>query len=267
MIDTNDLLQDFYSLVNSFQGGFFSPETDFIKAVNNISLELWEMWTRQAERSQEIKDNLFPFLVSKNVMCIPQNSYYTIANPPSDYGRFASAKILVINNDKSVPDVEVENGKCVCGTKKNGKDRYVVFKNDEDLAMDYYNNVREQEIEMVDNQRWSSVLKHLFKKPTFESPKMTQINKGFKVAPRDVSVVILNYYTKPVAATYVYTQVPGNPQTGAGGQIIYNANQSVPLQWPYTVKNEFLWRLGVRFSIFTKDQFMSQITMINKKEG
>jgi hypothetical protein len=206
---------------------------------------LWENWTRQAEKSQEIKDNLFPFLVSQNIIVTPQQSYYGVFNKPQDYARFSSAKIILNKNDECIPDKTVNDGKCVNGVEMDGA-----------LMEDYFNAITESEVEMIDNQRWSAVLKHLTKFPTFERPKITQLNNQFKVAPREVGVVVLNYYKKPQEAVFAYTIARPNLQTGAGNQIIYNAAQSRPLEWSPTVKNEFLINLGIHFGIFTRDQFM-----------
>src|SRR5689334_15681693 len=95
MIDPYDLYQSFQSTYNTFFGGWFRPNTDFIVKVNDISVELWEMFTRMAEKSQEVKDNLLPFLKSKNMIVSSQNSFYGTFKPPGGYGRFASARMLV----------------------------------------------------------------------------------------------------------------------------------------------------------------------------
>lgn len=244
-------------MANTFIGGWFRPQTDFLVSVNDISNELWELWTAQAEKSQEIKDHLFPFLVSKNAIVTAQNGNYGTFGPPPKptYGRFASAAILYVN-EKCVPSQDVEKGKCF-----NGK-----FKPDEDLTKDYYDNVTEVEVKMVDNQRWQSALNHLTKKPTLLKPIINQMNNGFRISPREVSVCVFYYYTPPVPATFVYTIAPGNVDTGAGDQIIYNQTGSIPLQWPSTVVNEFVWRLGERYSIFTRQEFMAQFSSQKIKE-
>jgi hypothetical protein len=246
MIDSFDLYNSFRSVSNTFTGGWFRLQTDFIVSVNDISNELWELWTAQAEKSQEIKDNLFPFLVSKNLIVKAQNINYGTFLPPPDYGRYASARVLHVN-EHCVPSMEVDKGKC-----SNGK-----FKSDADLAKDYYDNVTEVDVEMIDNQRWGSVLKHLTKKPSLNRPKINQINNGFRVAPREVSVTVFYYYTRPLPATFLYTIAPGNTDTGAGDDLIYNKAQSTPLQWPSTVVNEFVWRLGERYGVFTRQEFMA----------
>lgn len=255
-IDLFDLYNDFNAYVNTFQGGFFPPQSIFTRVLNIAQKELWNKWTRQAEKSQEIKDNLFPFLVPLNVITKQSNSYYATLEQPNNYGRFASAKILLVKDTtQCVPDKSVNSGKCF-----NGK-----FKSDIDLANDYYDNVREGEIEMVDNQRWSAVLEHLTKYPTFERPKMTQINNGFKVAPREVSVVVLNYYTAPAPAFFAYTVAPGNLQTGAGNQIIYNKDLSKQVQWNVTVKPFLLEIMKDLYASYTRDVQFQNINSNQKQ--
>ncbi len=235
------------------------PQSIFIRAANVASIELWKKMTREAEKSQEVRDNLFPFLVSKNITTTRSNSYYSIATPPPDYGRFASAKILLVNEKTTVPDKDVDDGK-IC----NKKGRLTVFKTDEELAKDYYENVTESLVELVDNQRWVAALKHLKRKPSFERPKITQINKGFKVAPRDVGVIVLNYYVQPVDAIFGYTNVPGNLETGSGGAIVYDPNKSRNFQWNITVKDDFLEMLKKVYIGFTRDGLYQQINASQK---
>jgi hypothetical protein len=250
MIDSNDLYIDFKAMFNTAQGGFFPPQTVFIRAVNNISLMLWEKWTRQAEKSEEIKDYLLPFFKSINIITKPNKSFFAIAVPPIDFERFSSAKILVTKNDT-----------CVCDTGAANSNV-----SQDEIDETYYDSITESQIEMIDNIRWSNAIKHLTKFPTFEKPKMTQIDGTWKVSPRGVSVVVLNYYIKPKPATFVYTTTAGNVQTGAGDYLVYDKDNSDALEWTETVKNEFLCELGVRFGLYTRDQFITAISSQLSKE-
>ena len=254
MLSLFSIWNSFQAFINTSQSGFFRPQTDFQNACNDISNLLWEEWTGQAEKSQEIKDHLASFLKSKNLIVQSANSFYGTIDYPKDYGRFATATILVAG-DGCVPCKTVDDGKC-----SNGD-----FKTNEEITDEYYSRCVEHEILLVDTQKWASCLKHLTKCPTFENPKMKQINAGFQVAPRTVSVVVFNYYTKPKEGTFRYTVAPGNIQTGAGDQIIYDASASTPLEWPPTVINEFVIRLGERFGLFTRDQFVTAVSGQMKK--
>lgn len=250
-IDPNDLLKDLQSKVNFSQNSWFRPETDFIRGVNETSIKLWNEKTGQAEKSQEIKDQLMPFLKSKNIAVNTSATYYGIAAKPSDYGRLASARI-VVHNDTTLPDKGVDSGKC------DG------FKTDEEIKDEYYDNIKEAVCEIIDNQRWGSYVTHLTKGPTLEKPGITQINNSFKVAPRKISVIALDYYIEPTPATYLYSVTAGNPQTGSGDQIVYNPN-SVKLQWPEQMKNEFLEELVKWYQLYIKDQVGNQINLSQKQ--
>jgi hypothetical protein len=254
-IDPFDLYQSFQSYVNTYVGGWYRPNTDFIVAGNDISNDIWEKLTKQAEKSQENIDDLFPFLTSKNCIVEPQNSYYGTFLQPDDYGRFASARIIVVG-DTCVPCADLEK-KDQPGDGAGSCDVLVLESQDE-VTQAYYAKMCERTIDKIENQRWGAVCAHKTKRPTFDNPKMTQVKSVFRVAPREVSVVVLDYYVRPTPATFVYTQAPGNVQTGAGDQIIYNKAGSKPFQWPSTMVNEFLIRLGERYGFFTRDQFMSQ---------
>lgn len=257
-IDMFELYKDFMAIVNTSQNGFWRPEKDFERNVNEASLLLWNNKIDEAQRSQRGTDELSPFLVSKNIIVAKQNSFYGTFGKPDDkdkeYGRYASAR-LVVAGKMCVPCKDVDDGKCCNGT----------FKSDQELAEDYYDTICEVAIEKVDNQRWPSVLKHLSKRPTLENPKLTQINNQFQVSPRQVSVVVLNYYTQPKYATFKYTLTPGNLENGSGDEIIYDKNASTPLQWQETVKGELLEVLKKVYISYTRDTEAAQIDNIQKR--
>lgn len=257
-ISLGPLYNDFQSYVNTFQGGWFRPQTDFQNACNNISNDLWEKWTRQAEKSQEIIDNLAPFLRSQNRTTVPQAASYAKFDPPKDYGRYASARIIVQGADTCIRCAglvtDADQGAC----------SETDVESQEAVTQKYYENICERQVDKIDDQRWGAVCDHLTHKPTLQNPKITQIDGGFKVAPRSVSVVVLDYYIRPTDAVFGYVKAPGNVQTGAGDQIIFDP-KSTPLQWPSTVVNEFLIRLGERYGLFTRDQFMAQASTQQKQ--
>jgi hypothetical protein len=197
-----------------------------------------------SEKSQQIRDFLFPLLISRNIIVKPKNSYYGFLDKPKDYGRWGSARIWTIK-EQCVPCAEVDNGKC------EG------WKSQEEINEEYYKNIEEAQIDLIDEQRWAACLKHLTKKPTLAKPKMTQIDGGWRVAPRTVSVVALDWYKVPKDGEFKYTIAAGNPQTGAGDYIIYDTS-SQQLEWPEMVLNYFVWHLGSRYGLFTNNQLILQ---------
>lgn len=242
---------DFQSDNNTSQNGFIRPESDFIRILNDVSIALWNKWTGKAEKSQEEKDKLFPYLKSKNIVVSSLGRYDGFAKKPPDYGRFASARI-VVHKDLTLPDKSIDNGKC------EG------WKTQEEITEEYYNNIKEFRVTQVDNQRWGAFTEHLTKGPTLSKPGITQINDGFKVAPRKVSVIALDYYVEPTPATFKYTIAPGNPQTGSGDQVIYDPT-SIPLQWPEQMRKEILEELRKWYSMYTRDQIGNSINLSQKQ--
>jgi hypothetical protein len=253
MIDLFDLYNSFKSYVNTYQGGFYRPQTDFTSACNDISMKLWVKWTNMAEKSFEIKDNLAPFFVSKNMIVKKEGASYGYFSVPKNYGRFAAARIIVAGN-KTYPAMDVDDGKC-----DNGD-----FEDQQETTEAYYDSITENPVDMVDSQRWAAMHKHVNKRPTFEKPKIRQVDKQIQVSPRQVSVIVLDYYVFPKPATFLYTVVPGNVQTGAGDLIQYNQQQSTPLEWPASLRDEFLIQLGERYGLFTRDAFVSQVAAQQK---
>lgn len=253
MIDPFDLWNSFQSAVNTFQGGWYRPQTDFIQRCNDLSKKFWVDWTDEADKSQKAKDNLQPFFKSKNFIVSNEGVYGTFKTC-KDYGRFAAARII-LHDGKCQPDYKVDGGKT-----EGGKSDGIEFKSQEEITEEYYDSIEQVDIMLVDNIKWGAMNAHKTKKPTFEKPKMRQINGGFEVAPRKVSVVVLDYYREPKPATFLYTKAPGDVQTGAGDQIIYDRN-SAPLEWPFSVRDEFLIGLGKSYGVFTRDQFVTQVNM------
>jgi len=256
-IDSNYLYQNFINTVNTFQGGWYPPASTFISVANDISYEMWDAKTETAENNEKNQDDLYPFLKTKNCIVASSNNHYGTFDDPTDYGQYSSASIAVYQGKT----VGYDNLDCVtCNNKKiDEQERY-------ELVQRYLDGIVEHDVKKIANSKWANCLSSLTKPPTLEFPKITKTSTGFKVAPRNVSVVIFNYYKEPTKATYAYTTVPGNPQTGAGDQIVYDKNNSIPFEWNVNLINEFLWRLGERFGLYTQNQYMAQFSNQMKKE-
>lgn len=248
MIDLYDLYNSFVSVTNLSVGGWWRIQTDFQEACNDASFQLWDKYTSMAERSQEVTDKLRSFLKSKNII-VKTRGIDGFFEPPKEYERYASARIIYHKDSATcIPSKDVEGGKCI-----NGE-----FEDQEKLTSEYLNNTKTKTVDKIADMRWGAVAEHKTKKPTLENPKITQIDGGFAVLPIGISVIVLNYYIKPQQATFVYSIAPGNPQTGNGGQLIYEKNQSQPLPWPETMIPEFIEILKGKYSNFTRDAFLSQ---------
>src|SRR5574338_359651 len=138
-INMFSLWKSFMTAVNTAQGGFYRPQTDFQQKVNDISREMWVEWTNETEKSQEARDNLIYFLKSENIKVSQANANYGTFSPPKDYGRLASIRIVVTPDSKTVPDKNVNNGKC------DG------IESQEEINEKYYSELSEVAVQRIDN--------------------------------------------------------------------------------------------------------------------
>ncbi len=252
MIDQFDLWNRFCSDNNTFQGGTVRPERDFERMVNSFSQDAWNEWTAMAEKTQEIDDNLSPFLKSVNVIVGAGSGNYGVAAYPKDYGRYSVARVLVHKEEcLCEPNKDIyQDGVCKVETELEKQERIEKYKND----------ITENLITKVESSKWASMLEHKKKCPTLEAPGLTQLDNGFKVAPRQISVVVLDYYVKPKYAKFIFTVATGNPQTGAGDYLVYDATKSDKLEWPETFIPYLLDKLRVWYSKYTRDGQLFQMS-------
>lgn len=246
-IDLYDLWQSLLAAVNAQQGGWIKPQGNFEKWVNEVNLELFRERVKNFERDQQNSDDLAPFLLTLNVVLQQMaGKNYDLAPYPINYAAYASSRILYN-----------ENTNCGCLSEGNaildGKSGTCKPYEDED-----YKEIREQSrgadlcelsISKIPNQMWGNACDHAFKKPTPKSPIITQFDGGFKVAPKKLGIIILDYFKVPQAAVFAYTLGPDD-------NIIYNAAASTQLEWPVSMKGEFLARLIKRYGMYTSQETM-----------
>lgn len=260
MIDLFDLYNQLNSEVNSYQGGFIRPQMDFERQVNAISLKFWNDLTEQADKTNEIQDELNPFRRSVNLIVSPTSNGFGKMSYPKGYGRYSSARILVAG-EETFPDTDLQT--CDCNGKAIDPNERKESEFEKEARIEKYkDSITEVPIWKIANGKWGSILQHKTKKPTLSVPAITQYDEGFKVAPRNVSVIVLDYYILPEPAVFAYTISPGNTITGQGDTIIYNKESSKPLQWSESMIPRFLNELKLKYGIYTRDQLMIQASQI-----
>lgn len=232
MIDLFQLWEEFCGEYNTHQNGHVRPNRTFVNWVNVISGEIFEDKFKNGwQKSQKVTDDIgLPFLKSMPIQVIPGASNYDIIPYPPDYGHYSSCRYFHHGDAKAVA-IDCTN----CQDKDS--ENFYYENNDETL--------QEVSFQLVRNNQWDSVIKHFRKKPTLSNPKLTQFNGGFKIAPKGIGTVVLDYLVKPKPATFAYTLGPED-------QIIYDENNSKPLEWSSLMKPEFLVRLGMKYGKFTK---------------
>jgi len=242
MIDVYDLWLDFCSEYNTHQRGHVRPQSTFLRWVNTISKELFEEKFSNWPKNQTLSDNLArPFLRSRVIRVENGKGFNDIIPYPGDYAHFSSARFFLSKN------VIVEPPSLA--------DTVDGFYTLEDVEETVYT---ESVVTLVDNNRWSSLLEHKFKKPTVNNPAISQYDSGFKIAPKRIPYIIFDYLKIPVDATFAYTLGPGD-------QIIYDRDKSKKLEWNSLTKVEFLSRLGLKYGKFIGGQMVYEMSNAEKK--
>jgi hypothetical protein len=258
MIDIKVLWDRFCADNNTFQGGFFRPERDFNANVNSVSLQAFVEFTAQDEKSQQIDEWLAPFANTVNIIVTPQSGNWGLAAYPKDntgkllYGAYKAARSLQHREQCLCEEGAPVYKDGVCCDKETEIEKL-------QRVDRYKDGIFEAPINKIESSHWGACLEHQTKCPTFENPKLTQYKDGFKVAPRKVSVIVLDYYRNPVPAKFAYTIAQGNPQTGSGEYLIYDQANSTSLEWPESMIPYFLDKLQQIYSKFTRDSTLFQM--------
>lgn len=254
MITLFTLYEKFCGAYNTQQGGHIRPNRNFVDWVNDISLGMFEEFVAVADKNQMIQDYLSPFLRSVNVIITPKpGSMHDEIKMPKDYEHYGSARVFYngtkgcldgdkpcINSDGETcesPFVDIDDQQ----VKNDGTDEYAIGK--------------------VDNQRWGSICGHKTLKPSISKPKITQYDGGLKIAPKNLGVIVLDYYRKPKPGTFLYTIT--NP--GAIDEYIQFDTNSAPVEWSEVLINEFLNRMGKKYGKYVRDQFVYETSSADNK--
>lgn len=231
---------DLKSNTNTKQGGHLRLR-DFNSWVNQISLQLFNEKFQAWEKDQMVVDDLSrPFLESNPYPTNKTLLNHSILDYPKNYAYFSSARIFKTPDEKVVKGCEEE---CKEGEEQEPKESVLA-------------NVCEVNATKVDNARWGSVCSNTIVPPTLNRVFITQYEKGFKVAPKEVGYITLDYLRFPKKAELAF--LPGANQ-------VYDPSKTVDLEWSDTVRNEFLARLEVAYYTFIRELAMYQ-TGIAKKE-
>lgn len=257
-IDIFQLYQLTAATVNTQQGGHLRPERNFLAWVNEISKEIFNEKIQEWEKSQTVDDALaISFLRSVNVP-IAKNAGrgFDVIAYPEDYSNFSSARVLV--SDDSGKTCQEPKTDCMdCATGK-----ITPYADPDDVELEILNrnsNYTEYNLDKIDNQRWGTALTHRLKAPTFKKPAITQFDGGFKIAPANLGVIVLDYFMRPVDAVFAYTVV--------NDQIIYDKNNSEQLQWTDMVIPEFVSRLKKRYASFVGDNDKYSQATVEQKQN
>ena len=244
-----DLWQTLLTEVNVSQNGQIPPTT-FQNWVNEVNVEMFRDKFSSYELIQQVNDEIkLPFLTTVSIPVVGGYIAY-----PANYEYFSSAKIIrqkdiqkCINQDP-LPEINTD-GKCAKYTDPDYAAMAVKFATD---------NLITNEVQLIDNQRWTAALGHATKCPTYDNPKITQYSGGFKVAPTGIQLAILDYLHTPRAAVFGYT-------ISVDDILIYSAGSSTQLEWSNILKSEFIARLAKKYAKYIQSAEVFQMSENERK--
>lgn len=236
-ITTCQLYNDNKGALNTWAKGHYRPqqfEFDLWMAIMEIFNEGRAEW----ENNQLITDKNRWFFKNSQVPIekVPQGA---MIKYPDDYVSFSSFRFF--SKTQHGPGVkcktfDIVNEDSTCRPLR--EEEKVELLNEEELF--------ERQITKVDNQRWGSVGEHLTKYPTIKSPYGTQLEGGFKVVPKEVAYVVLNYLRVPIRPIFQYSD-------DGRGNIICGPNCSL-LEYGPEVLPDIMSRIKMKYSSSVGDE-------------
>lgn len=250
MIRINKIYDAFNSEYNTAQSGFFRPDADFVPAIHAISLDIYNKLVGITPREQKIKDWLAPFLRMLNIAVLKKPAYDYILSP-DDYKNYAASRVI-FEKEKNCgqPECDLLNGAGQC----------IPFA---DVEEDFFPATAEYEewpVTLLDSSKWASMTKHKTNGPTAKRPFLKQQSDGFMVLPRDLGVIVLDYYISPVEPVFNYDSVGTAPDVF----LQFKDAGSTHLQWPETLLPVFLYHLGKKYGLTIQNQLILQVRQIDK---
>jgi len=263
MIHSWTLYENFNSEYGTNQNGWFRPVSDFVPALHEISLDLFNRLCGLQPRSQKIQDWLNPFRKTVNIVVQKKPAYDYIPLPDQPkfpkYEYYASSRMITEKTKtKEDPkqffcqegcDLMPDVNECILGTELAG-----------DFLPSDDTEYVEIPVRLTSEGKWSSLLKHPNLKPTMKNPAMRPNEEGFLVMPRGIGVVVLDYFRKPVQPIIRYTTISTPPDE----YLQFVETGSVHLEWSETLVPVFLYHLGKRYGLTVRDELILQVRQLDK---
>ncbi len=260
MITAFTLWENLIGEVNTHQGGHIKPNRNFIQWVNTISKDIFNDLYAEYEKTRIMSNMLTPFLRTKNVIVTPvPNQMWDVVVKPADYNYFASARRLTRDGKSCGCSIyETIDGR----TGKESECDLYLDEDDLKALQDQADaNLCEVVIDKIKNNQWAAVCGHRTLGPTIKNPKCTDFEGGLKLAPKNMGVIIWDYFRKPLEATFLYTII--NP--GAEDEYIQFNTASQALEWDDKMIPEFIARLKDKYGVFVREPQISQDGKANSK--
>lgn len=235
------LYNDFKGASNTWQGGHFRP-LSFEWAVYEAILEIFNEHRKIWEESQIVTDTLLPYFKRAQLQVKNYNEGGLVPYP-KDYSSFSSLRYFSRNKKggtgKLCGDLDIMDKDTQLCRPLRPEEKAAALASIEEL--------HEQTITKVDNMRWGSVAEHEFLAPSINNVYSTQYGNGFKVLPKRIGTVVLDYLAKPERAAFIYTKDPRH-------NIICDPEKCGKILFGDEILPELMARIKTKYASFIKDQ-------------
>ena len=239
MISICQLYIDFKGANNTWANGHFRPQS-FIYAVHEAQMEIFNELRKAWENNNIVDDNLRNFFISAQVP-IKDIKKGVLIEYPKNYSTFSSLGLFsktdksagLLCSDLDILDVEKKECRALREEEKETGNEVLS------------NQLIERDIRKVPNQKWRAAVSHEFIKPSIENPICTQYNTGFKVLPKELGNVVLDYLSLPVRPVLNYTKK---------NQAFICDKECVDLAWGEEILPELMSRIKTKYASYTSNQ-------------
>jgi hypothetical protein len=236
MISVCQLYNDHKGRENVWQGGSVRPES-FVSWLHEVQIEIQNELIKSLGNNQDVTDNLRPFLKSVQTAVIQAGGKISY---PKNYRRFSSLRFFSVKSNG--PGSMCSNLPVLCNGEVLQIDK-CDLKEEDKAEMLSSEEMIERSIQMVPNKFWGSVSDDEIVAPSIMIPYATQNDNGFKVLPKGIGYVVLDYISIPERPTFIYTR-------DAKQNIICDSNKCKNLEWGEEMIPEILARMKKRYSAF-----------------
>jgi len=250
MIDINELYNQFCSMYNTSQAGFYRPSPDFDGAAHEASLDIFNTLAANLGKSEKIDTWLMPFTKPINIVVKRKGTRSYVPKPP-DFEYYASARVIV-GKEKILckEGCDVLDGDCVNAFAELDQSMFATGE------VEY----EEHEAELVKPGRWAAATRHVTRGPSVTRPILKLTDDGYLIEPKNVGVIVMDYLRKPARPVYAFD----TEDQGENVYLRYNKEDSTQLEWSEVLMPVFLYRIGKRYGLTIKDDLVIQVSNIEK---
>lgn len=253
MIDINVLFLAVCYACNTWQRGFLRPNSNFIQWAWEASQEEHNEQFTAWEAGQRSEDNYAkPFLKCVNVqISAVTGAPYDQFSYPADY-RFFSAARYRLNTKQIGGSIDDRFPVCINGKIQEQEGSANPGHVDPDELKkelrDVQDGVQEITVNKEPNIRFGSIMGHKLRRPTLENltkdrpPIISQFQNGFRVYPKGLRYIQLDYIVAPAKPIYNFTINSSNDT------IVYVSSGSVQLEWDPSLQSKFVARIGMKYA-------------------